>query len=248
MPDLEMQLEKSAQLSQTPITPMDLIQRASAQGASIEQMQQLFELKLRVDEDEAKRAFNKAFSAFKAEAVVVLKNVTIGDGPLKGKKHADLYGVVVVVSPALAKHELSHAWKVTKDEPNWIEVTCTIKHALGHSESVTMGGEPDSGPGRNKIQARCSTISYLERYTFMAATGMAATDQDNDGAGGGPEMDEKEYISWLDAIENASDTDSLRTTFKSAFTAADDAKDTKAKDKFIAAKDKRKKQLTQEGK
>lgn len=252
MADLEMQLDKPGKLefvpAPQPITFMELIHQAVMNKASVEQVNQLFELKLRVDADNARNAFNEAFAAFKAEAVTVLKNVQVSDGPLKGKFHADLYGVVSVVTPALSKHRLGHSWKLTRDEKDWIEVTCYIKHALGHVESVSMGAAPDTGPGRNAIQARASTISYLERYTFMAATGMAATGQDNDGNGGGPEMDEKDYISWMDAIENASDVENLRATFKAAFTAADDAKDTKSKDKFIAAKDKRKKQLTQEGK
>ena len=103
------------------------------------------------------------------------------DGPLKNKKYADLFDVVKAITPALSKHGLSHSWKLTKDEKDWMEITCFIRHNLGHSESVSMGAAPDAGPGRNAIQARGSAKSYLERYTLLAATGMAASDEDNDG-------------------------------------------------------------------
>jgi len=45
---------------------------------------------------------------------------------------------------------------------------------------------PDSSGGKNSIQAIGSTISYLERYTFMAATGLAAKGMDDDGGGAEP--------------------------------------------------------------
>ena len=44
-----------------------------------------------------------------------------------------------------------------------------------------MGGAPDTGPGRNAIQARGSSKTYLERYTATAILGLAAQDADKDG-------------------------------------------------------------------
>jgi hypothetical protein len=102
---------------------------------------------------------------------------------LKGKSYAELFSVVNAVTPALSRHGLSAAWRLTKDEKDWLEVTCTLTHTLGHSEAVSMGAGPDSGGAKNGIQARASTVTYLERYTLMAATGLAAQGQDDDGAG-----------------------------------------------------------------
>jgi hypothetical protein len=166
------------------ITPTQLLQVAVERGATIEQIERLYALKMQVEADEARNAFNTAFAAFKAEAVQIVKSKKINDGPLKGKLHADLWDVVVAATQPLAMHGLSTSWRVTKDEPNWIEVTCTLKHAAGHSEAVALGGEPDTGPGRNKIQSRGSTITYLQRYTLTAILGLAAREADDDGAGG----------------------------------------------------------------
>lgn len=173
-------MEQSTAVS-TVITPMEMLAVAVKQGADLEKMRMLMDLKREWEADEARRKFNEAFAAFKAEAIVIVKGTTIKDGPLKGKKHADLFDVVGAVTPKLSAHGLSIAWKLTKDDKDWMEVTCTLRHAAGHSESVSMGGGPDTGPGRNAIQARGSTKTYLERYTATAILGLAAQDADDDG-------------------------------------------------------------------
>lgn len=169
------------------INPDSLLQIAVQRGDSIDVLSKLMDLKDRHDAKTALAAYNVAFAAFKAEAVVLIRNKLISDGPLKGKKHADLSDAVNAATPALSKHGLSVSWKLTKDEPAWMEVTCTLRHVGGHSESVSMGGEPDKGPGRNAIQARGSVKTYLERYTYTAILGLAAQDADDDGAGGAGE-------------------------------------------------------------
>lgn len=175
------------QSATTTADPAYLLQLAVERNAPPEQISKFMDLYERFEAMRAERAYNASFAAFKAEAVTIIKSRTINDGPLKGKKHADLFDVVAAVTPALSKHGLTISWKLTKDEKDWLEVTCYLKHELGHQEAVPMGGEPDTGPGRNKIQARGSTKSYLERYTALAILGMAAREQDDDGKGGADE-------------------------------------------------------------
>lgn len=172
-----------------PMTPMDMLAAAVSQGADIDRLQKLMDLQERWEANNARRAFIEAFAAFKAEAIVIIKGTTIKDGPLKGKKHANLFDVVGAATPKLSAHGLTMSWKLTKDEKDWMEVTCMLRHVAGHSESVSMGSGPDAGPGRNAIQARASAKSYLERYTATAILGLAASDADDDGkaAGGDPE-------------------------------------------------------------
>lgn len=154
-------------------------------GSSLEELKQLMDLQERWEANEARKQFNYAFAEFKSEAVKIVKRTEVKDGPLKGKFHANLFDVVDATTPHLSKHGLAISWKLTKDEPAWMEVTCTLRHHGGHSESVSMGAAPDAGPGRNAIQARGSAKSYLERYTATAILGLAAQDADNDGNGGG---------------------------------------------------------------
>lgn len=165
-------------------SPAEMIRYAMEKGAPLETLEKFMALKERHEATEARKAFNKAFAAFKAEAISILKGTVITDGPLKGKHHADLYDVVSATTTPLARYGLTIAWKTTKDEPAWMEVTCTLKHDDGHVETESMGGAPDTGPGRNAIQARGSTRTYLQRYTAMAILGLAPRDKDDDGAGG----------------------------------------------------------------
>lgn len=150
-------------------------------GASLDQIERMIDLAERNEKREAEKAYNAAFAAFKAEAVRIVKGRKVTDGPLRGKEYAELHDVVDAVTPALSRHGLSTAWKLTKDEPQWLEVTCTLKHTSGHSESVSMGGPPDAGGAKNALQARASTKSYLERYTLKAICGVAEGGDDSDG-------------------------------------------------------------------
>lgn len=187
--------------AQPVMSPMQMLAQAFQQGMPLETIKELRQIQKEWEADEALRKFNEAFAAFKAEAIVIVKSTTIKDGPLKGKKHATLFDVVGVVTPRLSAYGLSISWKLTKDDPTWMEVTCTLRHAAGHCESVSMGGGPDTGPGRNAIQARGSTKAYLERYTATAILGLAAQDADDDGNGAGKKQPEaakapEGYDSW----------------------------------------------------
>ena len=164
-----------------PTSPAGMMMAALAQGASLESIEKMMDLQDRYEKREAEKAYNTAFAAFKAEAVRVLKKTAVALGPLTGRSYAELHTVVDAVTPALSRHGLSAAWRLTRDEKDWLEVTCTLKHTSGHSESVSMGGPPDAGGAKNALQARASTKTYLERYTLKAICGVAEGGDDTDG-------------------------------------------------------------------
>jgi hypothetical protein len=161
--------------------PAQLLALAVQSGTSMEQLERLLTLQERWEAGEARKQYNAAFAAFKAEGVKLLRNRKVTAGPLAGKSYAELHAVVNAITDALSQHGLSAAWRITKDEKDWIEVTCTLRHIGGHSESVSLGGPPDTGGAKNAIQARASTVTYLERYTLKAITGLSEQDDDDDG-------------------------------------------------------------------
>ena len=224
-----------------PATPMGMVAMAVAQGATIDKLEKLMDLQDRWEARESLKAFNVAFADFKAEAVQIVKNVKVTDGPLKGKSYADLFGVVQAVTPALSKHGLSASWKTTKDDPNWIEVTCILRHIDGHYETESMGGIPDVGGAKNAIQARASSKSYLERYTLMAITGLASSDMDKDGHGEGVKMPEGELQTHLAKIQTASN-ETLKTVYQEAVASCPKG-DTKTPQSFADAKNLRYREL-----
>lgn len=164
---------------------MDMIREAVAGGQPLDVIRELKDMAKELAADEADRAFKAAFAAFKGEVITVVRTREVTDGPLKGRRYAELYSFVDAATPALSKHGLSASWSVTRDEKDWIEVTCTIEHSLGGRKQVSVGGPPDSGGAKNPLQARISTITYLERVTFKAACGLAEQGDDDDGASAG---------------------------------------------------------------
>lgn len=178
------------------ITPMELLQSARDANASLEQMQQLFDLQLRWEENEARKAYNQAIAEFKAEGVRIVKNKHVRFSTQKGVtdyKHATIGNVVETVTPLLSRYGLSHSWDMMQDGSN-ISVTCKVAHVLGHGTAVTMTAMPDDSGGKNKIQQVASTITYLQRYTLLSALGLATDDSDDDGQGYGKQKEKESAI------------------------------------------------------
>jgi len=189
-------------------SPMGMMLTAMQQGATLEQVEKMMDLQERWTKTEAKKAYDAAFAAFKAEGVRILKGKQVTDGPLRGKYYAELHDVVNAVTPALSKHGLSSSWRLTKDEKDWMEVTCYLRHTGGHEESVSMGGSPDVGGAKNALQARASTKTYLERYTLKAILGLSEQDDDTDGNA----TDTAERDRWISEVaqaESAGDVDRI---------------------------------------
>lgn len=209
---------RAVQVALPESSPMGMMLAAMRQGANLEQVEKMMGLQRQWEADEARKAYNAAFAAFKSEAVKVIKNKQVTNGPLTGKNYAELHTVVNAVTPALSAHGLSASWKITRDEREWIEVTCTIKHAAGHSESVSMGGPPDAGGAKNPIQARASTVSYLERYTLKAIVGIAEQDDDTDGGWGDSLVEE--WVSKLAHAASLQEVSKIRKEAGRAFTVA----------------------------
>lgn len=175
-------------------TPYSLLAIAVQQGADIDKLERLLALQERWEAEQSRKAYYAAFAAFKAEAATIIKNKKVTAGPLAGKSYAELFAVVEAITPALSKHGISASWKITKDEKDWIEVTCMLRHVGGHSESVSMGSPPDAGGAKNAIQARASSVTYLERYTLKAITGLSEQEDDDDGGKGVDEQRQKRPV------------------------------------------------------
>jgi hypothetical protein len=198
-------------------TPADLLRIAVESGADLDRLERLMGLQERWEAKEAKRAFDAAFAAFKAEAVTIIKGRKVTDGPLKNKSYAELHDVVNAVTPALSKHGLSSSWKLTKDDKDWMEVTCYLRHVNGHEEYVSMGGPPDAGGAKNAIQARASTKTYLERYTLKAITGLSEQEDDDDGRGAGNTGADRGLVDkWINKVKSAKSEAEVRDLWAKA--------------------------------
>lgn len=224
---------------------MKIIDRAAMDPQfDVAKLEQLLAVKERWEATEAKKAFVVAMAQFKANPPAIIKGKAV-DIPGGAKfSHATLAAVCDGVVAALSQHGFSHKWEVAQAD-KLITVTCVITHQLGHQERTTLSGAPDDSGKKNAIQQVGSTVTYLQRYTLMAATGLAAKDMDNDGGGGGSELGLEDGVvaDHLAAIDSASDEKALREAFGLAYSAAQKAKDKPSQRRFMDAKDAKKKAL-----
>ena len=165
------------------VTPMQMLAQAVQQGADLDKLRTLMELKREWESDEARKAFVEAMAAFKADPPEILKRKHVRFQTQKGVTeydHATLADVCAAAIQGLAKVGISHRWEVKQDGGR-VQVTCIMTHKQGHSEIVSLSSGVDDSGGKNAIQAIGSAVTYLQRYTLLAATGLAARDMDDDG-------------------------------------------------------------------
>lgn len=227
--------------------PLRLIQVAVERGTSVEQLQQLMELQERAEANMARKAFFSAMAKFKENAPKINKNKHVRFETQKGiteYDHATLDHAVDLIGPALSAVGIRHRWDV-KQEGLSVTVTCILSHELGHSEMTPLTAGHDNSGGKNSIQAIGSTVSYLERYTFLAAVGMAPAGMDDDGhkAEAKPGMSETDFIWHQEAIEAARSHDENKKAFTAAWNAAEAIQDRAAQGDFIKLRDKKKAEL-----
>ena len=162
------------------LSPAQMILEMSKSGIDVEKMKSLLELQKEWESNEARKAYHKAMAEFKANPPKIEKDKSASFGTGKAAfKHASLANVCEKINSELSKHGLSASW--TTKQNGSIVVTCKITHELGHSEETSLSAQSDTSGNKNSIQAIGSTITYLERYTLLAITGLATTDQDDDG-------------------------------------------------------------------
>lgn len=193
-----------------PTTPSTLLSLAVQQGADLDRLEKLFEMQVRWEANEARKAFAESFADFKANEIVRIvkdKNVNFeGRAGVTNYNHATIGNVVRTITEAISKYGFSHNW-ITRQEGPIVTVSCVLKHKLGHSEEVSLACGVDVSGGKNAIQALGSAITYLQRYTLLSITGCAASDQhDDDGrnAGGvGNRNDYNDHAAARQGLEDA---------------------------------------------
>ncbi|MBV9181374.1 MAG: ERF family protein [Acidobacteria bacterium] len=232
-----------------PATPVELLRLAVEQNANLDQITKLMDLQERWERNEARKAFVAAMNIFKAEPTKILKSKRVSfetkAGGQKDYNYAPLNEVCDAVIAGLSKVGISHRWKI-EQQGEIIRVICVLTHELGYSEETPLQGPPDPSGSKNPVQAIASTVSYLQRYTLLAAVGLAAADQDTDGrvATQASGISAKRVEELVGEIVRAADLVQLKKVFAFAYLEADKAKDRAAMTRYIAAKDQRKKFLS----
>jgi len=174
-----------------PSGPMGMAMQALSMGMTVADLHSLLALQKDYEANEARKAYVADMAAFKLNPPEILKTKLVGfkhkegDG-YTGYMHATLGDVCEKIVERLAQNGFSHRWDTQQPPGGQIYVTCTLTHRLGHSESTTLNSSADTSGKKNNIQAMASTVSYLQRYTLLSASGLATKDMsDDDGRAGG---------------------------------------------------------------
>jgi hypothetical protein len=140
--------------SSSVITPMEMLHSAISNGADIAILEKLMGLQERYEASQARKAFDSAMADAKAHMGTVHKTT-------KG----------------------NYRFNVDQTEKS-MKVTCIVRHRDGHFEETTLMSPIDTSGSKNAVQQIGSTQSYLQRYSLMAALGLAAS-RDDDGHAAG---------------------------------------------------------------
>ena len=194
---------------------LSVIDKLIDRGVAVSDLQKIFEMQQQYLHEQARLAFKRDYAAFRAECPRLEKDKTVSFQTQKGTtsyKHILIATAVDTLTPIMSRHNLSHRWETRQKDGGIIEVTCFMEHSAGHSETATLWGQADVSGSKNAIQAVASTVTYLQRYTFLTVTGAAAYDGDNDGHGGGSRMASEDDIGQINtAIEAIRDAEQKAT-------------------------------------
>ncbi len=126
---------------------LSMIDRVIDRGGDVANIERLLELQRQWDADQARKAYHLAVAAFKADPPKVYRDK---ENKQYGSRYTSLANMVNTVNIALSEHGLSARWDA--DQSGQIKVTCTLSHAMGHSESVSLSGPPDTSGAKNNLQ------------------------------------------------------------------------------------------------
>lgn len=175
-------------------TPMEMLQTALTNGASVDTMEKLLALQERWEKGNARRAFDHAMAEIRGVLPDIVKDREVNyvsGGKTTNYRFEDLSSITRALSPVMHDHGLSFRWR-TDSESGRVSVTCIVSHRDGHVEETTLSAAPDTSGGKNPIQAIGSAVTYLQRYTLKAAMGIAASN-DDDGIASGPRGGEEGF-------------------------------------------------------
>jgi hypothetical protein len=177
---------------QQPDVLLQLVVTAIERGASIEALERLVQLKITADAHTAADAYRRAKAEALAECSTVAPNATAMAGRYS-YRYATIDHILTRAGTVFARHGFSWAWDydfLTRDDGAIIavEARCTLTHTAGHSETSRFLCPVGGSDRANLAHAVASARSYASRYAWIAVTGIAVGNEDDDAAALAPEQ------------------------------------------------------------
>jgi len=162
----------------------------------------------------------------------------------KVSRYADLTSCLEAVMDALNNNGIALMQR-TYECKDGVMLETVFLHESGE---VLEGGLLHVPATKHDAHGYGSAVTYARRYSLMATCGISAEDDDGNAASGKPEpkpttkVDPSMMADHLAAIEACADMATLKTTYNAAYASCDG--DAVWQAKVMAAKDKRKKELS----
>lgn len=174
----------TSEVTVIPNTSNDLLSMLIQKDAPLDFIKEFMDLRDRDAAKNALSAYVHAMAAFKKNPPEILKTVHVSYKNSKNQTvewdHAELGEICEAINAGLSEHDLYAKWDLEQPEPSIVAVTCTVTHAEGHTESMTMKAPPDTSGGKDQLMAVQSTNTRLQRITLLAVTGIAAKGMDKE--------------------------------------------------------------------
>lgn len=166
------------------VDPQALVEAAIKQGAGIEIIQQLLDVRERLHKEAAEIAFREAMAEFQRECPTIVKSTGVDYTSKSGGRvkyqYASLDIIVATVRDILSRHGFSYTFTTAQTEKS-VTAQCHVHHVAGHTETTAFTLPFDDTSKMNAMQTVASSLTYAKRYAFCNGFGIMTGEQDNDG-------------------------------------------------------------------
>lgn len=159
-------------------TPKNLVQvvreAAADKNCDATKMRMLLDMLKEVEDDEAKKAFTRAFMALQGDLPSIDQDSKIEIEGKSGKRgqrtfYASYNNIMKIVKPVLQKHgfTLAHSTEPVADGTRII-VKSFLDHQDGHQRTTAFPLPAETSGSKNNVQGWGSSSSYGKRYNTIA--------------------------------------------------------------------------------
>lgn len=186
------------------MTPMAMIDRALATGATPETLEKLMALQERWEAAQAKKAYDEAMKAAQAEMRPVLVNA---DNKQTNSKYATYEALDNAIRPIYTRHGFSLSFDTADCPlPDHVRVVCEVSCAghskLPHIDMPADGKGAKGGDVMTKTHATGAAVTYGRRYLLGMIFNITITkDDDGNSASGSQTITQEQYQELQGLIE-----------------------------------------------
>ena len=159
-------------------------------SADIGKLQQILDMRERIEAKRARAAYDAAFSSMQPELPEIDKRgkIIIKEKGTEKVIQSTLYALWDdtnrLIKPILAKHGFALSFRIAQTDAR-LTTTAVLAHEAGHREETSFSAPIDSTGSKNNVQGWGSSFSYGKRYTGTALLNITTKGEDDDGKAAG---------------------------------------------------------------